>query len=58
MVVAQGRSQLGAGQRGVRSQFYRCRFVLERSVLIEQLIDPNRQGKSGPIQTMLLKRVG
>ena len=42
VVVTPGRGQVRAGQRGVRRQFDCHRLILQRGVLIEQLVDPNR----------------
>ena len=37
------------------SQLDRRRFVLERGVLVEQLVDPNRQGEGCPIENVVFK---
>ena len=37
------------------SQLNRCRLVLERSVLIEQLIDPEREIEGSAIKIVLLE---
>src|SRR6266567_1894843 len=58
IIVIQGRRQLGARQCRVRSQFHYRWFVLKRRILIEELIDPNRQRKSGSIKRVLFKCVG
>src|SRR6266581_5529529 len=41
----------------MRGQLYCRRFVLQRRILIEKLIDPNRQRKGGSIKRMLFKCV-
>ena len=47
----------GAGQGGMGSQFHGGRFVLERGLLVEKLVDPDGQRESRAIQSVILKPI-
>src|SRR5437667_1915447 len=55
MITAQRCCQLGAREGRVRRQFDRSGLVLERTVLIEQLIDPEREIEGSAIKIVLLE---
>src|SRR6202043_3894340 len=53
--IAQCRGQFRAGQGGMGRQFNGGRFVLERTVFVEELVDPNRERERRAIQTVVLE---
>src|SRR5215471_8083947 len=55
MITAQRCCQLCTGQSRMSSELNGCGLVLERSVLIEQLVDPKREIESSPIKIVLLE---
>ena len=42
----------------MRRQFHRRRLILQRGLVVEQLVDPYRQRERRPIQSVILEPIG